>query len=220
MEPVTAILAIGSALDSIDKFVGIAKELARLPALVLPQYQSSARDLYEICQRLLAANENLSRWLYRFLYFDFRHPEARTRFLEMAQEYRTMKLGPDFQQLKFSCGDIGSIYYRNISSRIGNWFTGQAKREEVEGIFQALTDADNDMVAFTYDQVVARIDALSEQAEDFVDTLDMNAAEEVRLRFKAELREITERLEKFSGELADLTVSFAKIAHVPVTLGP
>lgn len=212
-------LAIGPALESIDKFVGVAKELARLPALVLPQYQSSAQDLYEICQRLLAANENLSRWLYRFLYFDFRHTEARTRFLELVQEYKTMKHGPEFQKLKFSCGDIGSVYYRNISSRIGNWFTSQAKREEVEGIFQALTDADRDMVAFTYDRVIARIDDLVKQTEDHVDVGAMNDAEEVRLRFKAELREITERLEKFSGELADLVVSFANIARVPVTLG-
>ncbi|SDM39918.1 hypothetical protein SAMN05421823_11320 [Catalinimonas alkaloidigena] len=212
-------LSVVSALESLDKFVGVAKELARLPALLLPQYREAAQDLYEICQRLLAANENLSRWLYRFLYFDFRHPDARTRFLTLVQEYRTMKHGPDFQKLKFSCGDIGAIYYRNISAKLGNWFTRKTRREEVEGIFQMLTNADNDMVAFTYDQVIACLDKLLGEAEAHMDTGREEEAEAVRLKGKAELRAVTERLEKFSGELADLVVSFAAIAQVPVTLG-
>jgi hypothetical protein len=211
--------AIALTFETLDKFVSIAKELAKLPALVLPQYQTSAQDLYEICQKLLAANESLSRWLYRFLYFDFRHAEARTKFLELVQEYNTMRNGPEFQKLKFSCGDIRSVYARNISLRIGNWFTSQAKREEVAGIFQTLTNVDKDLVAFTYDHVVAKINDFVRQAEVHVDAGAMNDAEETRLKFKVELRDVTEGLEKFSGELADLVVLFAGIAHQPVTIG-
>jgi hypothetical protein len=74
---------------------------------------------------------------------------TRGKFLTAVQEYKTMKSGPEFQQLKFSCSDIGQIYYRNIASKMGNWLTSRQKLEEVEGIFAVLTDADRDMVAFT-----------------------------------------------------------------------
>src|SRR6266498_2790658 len=95
----------GEALDVFDHFINIAKELAKLPQLVLPQYRAAAQDLYEISQKLLTANENLARWLYKFLYFDFRQPQeqARTQFFDLVRDYKTMKLGPEFRQLKISC---------------------------------------------------------------------------------------------------------------------
>lgn len=120
---------IATSLSIFEKFIKVANELAKLPALVLPQYQSAAQDMYKICQKLLTANENLSRWLYRFLYFDFRQNDARQKFLTTVQEYKAMKAGPHFQQLKFSCSDINQIYYRNIASKLGNWFTNQQKRK-------------------------------------------------------------------------------------------
>ncbi len=207
------------ALETLDKFANISKELAKLPALVLPQYRNSVKDLYEICQKLLIANENLSRWLFQFLYFDFRHPEAQKRFQELLEQYQIMKSGLEFQKLKISCGDINRIYYKNISSKIGNWFTSQAKIEEVEGIFQALGYADGELVALTYDHVVARIDDFIMHVEGLVKAGAMDDAERIRLKFKAELRDVAERLQKFGGELVDLVILFAEFAHEPVTLG-
>jgi hypothetical protein len=211
------------ALEGLDKFISVAKELAKLPALVLPQYRPAARDLYEISQKLLAANETLSRWLYLFLYFDFRHVEARSRFLDLVRDYRTMKQGPEFNQLKFSCGDISMIYSRNLTSTIGRWITNQAKLEEAEGIFATLADADRDMVRFTYDYVVEKLDDAVGRMETHVNVGpmgQMDAAEAARLEFKAEMAETTKRLEKFSGELTDLVIRFASIAQEPVTLRP
>jgi len=210
---------IKTALEIIDKFIGIGKQLAKLPALVLPQYQVAAQDLYTICQKLLSANENLSRWLHRFLYFDFRGSDARQKFLTAIQEYKSMKSGVGFQQLKFSCRDISGIYYRDISSKLGGWFSNQQKLEETAGIFAALIDTDNEMTAFVYDHVVTKLDDFVTKAEQHVNAAAFDAAEEARLQFKADSREVTERLEKFSGELADLVITFAQIARVPVTLG-
>ncbi len=106
---------MGKSLDIFDKFISIAKEIAKLLALVLLQYQAAAQDMYQICQKLLTANENLSRWLHSFIYFDFRQQNARTEFMKVLQEYKTMKNGPKYQQLKFSCSDIGGVYYQHIS---------------------------------------------------------------------------------------------------------
>jgi hypothetical protein len=210
---------IQATLNIFDKFIDIAKEIAKLPALVLPQYQTAAQDMYRICQKLLTANENLSRWLNRFIYFDFRAVNARSEFLRTIQEYKTMKNGPQFQQLKFSCHDISSIYYQNISSKIGNWFANEQKREEVEGIFNTLTDADSSLVDFTYDHVIAKLDLFVNMSEQSVDSGMMDDAEKRRLEFKAEIKVITERLEKFSNELTDLVINFAEIARISVTLG-
>jgi hypothetical protein len=46
-------------LDTIDKFVKLGNELAKLPAFLIPQYRAAAVSLYEICQKLLIANETL-----------------------------------------------------------------------------------------------------------------------------------------------------------------
>jgi hypothetical protein len=89
--------SVVKSLDIFDKFINIAKEIAKLPALVLPQYQAAAQDMYQICQKLLTANEDLSRWLHRFIYFDFRQQNARTEFMKALQEYKTMKNGPEYQ---------------------------------------------------------------------------------------------------------------------------
>ena len=209
---------IGMSLDIFDKFIGIAKEIAKLPALVLPQYKDAAQDMYQICQKLLTANENLSRWLHRFIYFDFRQQNSRTEFLRSMQEYKTMKNGPEYQQLKFSCSDISGIYYQHISSKIGDWFTNKQKREEVEGIFASLTDADRAMVSFTYDEVINRLDNFLTKVEQHVDSGVLNDAEVERLKFKVDSKDITETLGRFSGELSDLVINFAQIAQVPVTI--
>jgi hypothetical protein len=211
--------AIQPALDIFDKFISIAKELAKLPQLVLPQYRAAAQDLYEIAQKLLTANENLSRWLYRFLYFDFRRQDARTQFLDLIRDYKTMKQGPEFRQLKFSCGDIAAIYYRNVASKLGDWLSDQTKLKEAQSMFAALSDADRDLVSFTYDQVVKALDTAIDDIESRVEAGAMDDAELRRLQAKADMKDVTERLEAFAGALSELVISFAGIARAPVTLG-
>jgi hypothetical protein len=211
--------AIQPALDIFDKFISIAKELAKLPQLVLPQYRAAAQDLYEIAQKLLTANENLSRWLYKFLYFDFRQQDARTKFFDLMRDYKTMKQGPEFRQLKFSCGDIATIYYRNIASKLGDWLSDQTKLNEAQSMFVALGDVDSDLVSFTYDQVVTALDNALDDIEGRVEADAIDGAELRRLQAKADMKDITKRLEAFAGALSELVVSFANIARAPVTLG-
>lgn len=210
---------IQPALDIFGKFISIATELAKLPQLVLPQYRAAAQDLYEIAQKLLTANENLSRWLYRFLYFDFRQQDARTKFLDLIRDYKTMKQGPEFRQLKFSCGDISAIYYRNVASKLGDWLSDQTKLKEAQSMFAALADADRDLVSFTYDQVVKALDTAIDDIESRVEADVIDDAELRRLQAKADMKDVTERLEAFAGALSELVISFAGIARAPVTLG-
>lgn len=210
--------SVKDGLDLIEQFISLGKEIAKLPALVLPQYQPAAADLFEICKKILTANENTARWLHRFRYFDFKHPDARSNFLAAVQEYRSLRSGPEFQQLKFSCGDISQIYYRNISSKLGGWFSDPYKLEEAEGTFSKLTDADLEMVDFLQEHIFRKLDEYLDRIEQAIDFGNMEETEKLRLELKTDTSEVVQCLEKFSDDLSDLVLDFGKIARVPLTL--
>jgi hypothetical protein len=205
-------------LDAVDKFVKLGNELAKLPAFLFPQYQTAAIDLYQICQKLLIANENLARWLYSFQYFDFTKPSSVSDFLNLCQKYTTMKTGPERRELKFRCADINLIYRKDIASKIGAWFTNQQRANEAATVFEDLTGGDQAMVDFIEREVIGRLDAFEAEAEPLVRVNNINGAEAARLRFKASTGDLGRRLEQFSGELSDLVIKFADIGKIPVTL--
>lgn len=209
---------VKDGLDLIEQFISLGKELAKLPALVLPQYQPAAADLFEICKKILAANENSARWLHRFRYFDFKHSDARSNFLLAVQEYRTLRSGSEFQQLKFSCSDISQVYYRNISSKLGGWFSNSQKFEEAEGVFTKLTDADMEMVDFLQEHILTKLDNYLGMIETQIDSGYVEEAEKLRLELKADTGEVVQFLERFSNALSELVLDFSKIARVPLTL--
>jgi hypothetical protein len=207
------------ALDSVDRFIKVAAEIAKLPILGQPHYKAVAEDLYKIAQKLLVANENMARWLNRFLHFDFRAADARARFLVLVQDYRTTKAGAGFRDMKFSCGDISTIYRRNIENKLGDMFPqDEGAREEARRAFINLADADVDMVAFIYDTVVGGIDDFVGDAERYVDQSDLNSAEARRLAFKVASASLSECLERFGGGLSDLVLDYARLAERRVTL--
>jgi hypothetical protein len=153
-------------LDSIDRFIRVGGEMAKVPILANPQYSAAADDLYQIARRLLDANENMVRWLNRFLLFDFRDPNARSHFFDLVTEYRSTKAGGGFRDMKFSCGDNYFIYQRNIAGKIAEIFPQDREAgEKAERAFTALGDSDADMVAFIWGTVVTRIDEFIDDAE-------------------------------------------------------
>jgi hypothetical protein len=121
-------------------------------------------------------------------------------------------------ELKFSCGDIGSIYRRDIESKIGDLLTNKRKLKEAKEIFSDLGVGDRSMLQFIDDQMLGKIDAFQEEAEKYVDVNDLNRAEDSRLRFKKETGDIMQHLECFNGAMSDLVMKFAQIGKVPVTL--
>ena len=141
------------ALDSNDRFIGVA-EIANLPILAMPEYKAAADDLYQIAQKLLVANENMSRWLNRFLYFDFRAPDAGGGSSSSCGSTAPPKAGSGFRDMKFSCGDVSIIYDRNIAGKLAEMFPHDQKTvEEARRVFVDLGNADQE-IAFIYDTVV------------------------------------------------------------------
>jgi len=211
---------LSDSLDLFDRFIRVSKELANLKELATPRYRACARDLYEISQRLLEANENLSKWINRFSYFDFNSKNARAEFLQATKEYRTMKNGPAFQQLRFHCHDIEAIYVQHIKSGIRDWFTTKNKRYRVASVFKKLSQHDAKMVDYVMGELLGLLEKTLKELESIVDRSKpkMHKAEKVRLKFKARLSEVTPRLEKFNSEIAKFVIEYARIAKVPVAL--
>lgn len=205
------------ALDSIDLFIKHATRMAKLPILAEPEYQPTAIDLLEIAQKLMISNENMARWLNSFLLFDFT-PDAGGAFRKLVGEYRTTKAGPGFHDMKFRCGDIWTIYHRNIHSKLPELLPNDnAAANAVRHALDELSNADDDLVAFIYDTVIGGIDHFVDTAEDRLDQGDINGAEAARLRFKADARNLSTRLVSFAGGLADLVLAYARLADRPVT---
>lgn len=73
-----------------------------------------------------------------------------------------------------------------MNQKIGEWIENDKKRDEVKQIFDALSNADNDMAVFTYEHVMGRLDKFVDKAEQNVDSGDMDSAEQARLKFKTE----------------------------------
>jgi hypothetical protein len=208
-----------SGLDSIDRFIRVGGEMAKVPILANPQYRAAADDLYQIARRLLDANENMVRWLNRFLLFDFRDTNARAHFLDLIMDYRATKAGGGLRDMKFSCGDIYFIYQRNIADKIAGIFPQDRETgEEAKRAFTALGDSDADMVAFIWGTVVTGIDEFVRNAEHCLDRSDLNGAEAQRLAFKVASSHLSERLDRFESGLSDLVLQYARLANRPVTL--
>lgn len=53
------------APDGIDHFISVARRISGVP--VLADHPAAEDDLYTIAGKLLAANENMARWLNRFV---------------------------------------------------------------------------------------------------------------------------------------------------------
>jgi hypothetical protein len=49
-----------TGLKTIDQFITISKEIAKLPALVMADSKGCASDFVEICQKILDGNERCS----------------------------------------------------------------------------------------------------------------------------------------------------------------
>jgi len=86
-------------------------------------------------------------------------------------------------------------------------------------VFDRLSAADNELVSFTYERVIKVLDSAVDDVEKAVERGAVDDAELRRLQAKAEMREVTERLEAFAGALSELVISFATLARVPVTIG-
>jgi hypothetical protein len=207
------------ALDSVDRFIAVGRELADQQALSKPKYSGALEHLIEVIQILLNANENMARWLNNFTQFDFRARDSRRRFLRLVARYREAKSGSDLRRMKWPCHEIRTIYENEIQPSMSEMFVQtETIPEELDAAFQGLGEADDDMVAFIYETVVGGIDMFLATAEPAVDHGDLDAAEHARLEFKVHARQLSERLERLGGGLTDLLLDNARLAGRSVRL--
>jgi hypothetical protein len=204
--------SLSTGLQTIDQFIKIAHDVAKLPSLVKADSKGCAGDFVEICEALLQGNENVVRWFNKFLYFDFSDPSAVKEFTKLKSEYEELKTGFGYQKLKFDCGKIHQIYDKRISSKLGKWFQ-KKKLAEAERVFNNLTYADASMVEFVFQEVFGQLSDFANKAGKYViDKGDLRKAEKLRLEFKIKTKDIVPTLQNFSNDLSGLVLEFSKKA--------
>jgi hypothetical protein len=203
---------VSTGLKTIDQFITISKDIAKLPALLMADSKGCAADFVEICKALLDGNENVVRWFHKFLYFDFTEPDARKKFIALKTDYEALKTGSGYQKLKFDCSRIRGIYHTRISSKLGVWFQ-KKKLSQAQQVFEQLTHADAQMVRFVFTDVFGRLSDFANRAEKCaIEKQDLSEAETLRLDFKVKTKDLVPRLQMFSDELAELVLSFSEKA--------
>lgn len=204
---------LSTGLKTIDQFIKISKDVTKLPSLLLADYKGCVNDFKEVCTKILDGNENVVRWFHKFLYFDFKTKDAKKDFIELKTKYEELKTGSGYQELKFYCGEIDYIYQDRIKSKLGEWFQ-KKKLAKAERVFNKLTKSDADMVTFVFKDIFGRLSDFADKAENYaIDKDNLKKAEELKLEFKINNKELVSRLQNFSNELAELILEFSKIAR-------
>jgi hypothetical protein len=195
-------------LKATETLISLLKDLV---TAVVPNLPAAASDLESVCNKLLDANENVVRWIGRFRDFDFGAPDAAGRFGTLASEYQAMKVGRRYQELKFSCGEIGTIYYTRLAGKLKGLFGG-AKADRAQEVFEELSDADANLVTFVHEVIFKRLDDACDAIDKAVDAKDFAAAEQARLEFKVASKELVNRLQAVGDGLAELVLDMKRVA--------
>jgi hypothetical protein len=204
-----------SAWDQADVGLGAVERLVKLlkpvVGVAIPDFRAAARGFESICKRLLDANENLTRWISRFRDFDFTQPKAHKKFIRLAGEYRALKTGRRYEELKFDCGEIESIFLSEVRGKLKDVFGGK-KLIEAQAVFDRLTHADAELVLFVHSVIFESLDKVCDRVERSLENDDLDKAEAARLRFKVDSGPMMRRLEEAGSDLADLVLQFKRIA--------
>lgn len=119
--------------------------------------------------------------------------------------------------MKFRCHELGTIFDKEIKPDLDRIFPGnEAAQREIEQAFSRLRGADDDMVDFIYDQLVATIDGYVADIAPHLQAGRPNAAERRRLAFDRDAARLMDRLVRFGGELSDLILRYADQAGIDV----
>jgi hypothetical protein len=198
---------IEKGLGATEKLIGLLRQLV---GVVIPAYSEAASGLEQVCKKLLDANESTVRWINSFRDFDFTSPNAIEKFRTLAGEYRALKTGRRYQELKFDCGEIETIYRSNLRGKLRNLFGG-SRLKEAEQVFDKLSKADASLVQFVHTEVFGQLDSICKAAEAAIEKHDFQAAETARLQFKVRSDSLTRRLQEIGDGLAELVLEFRKV---------
>lgn len=195
-------------LGGIEKLIKLLKPLI---GTAVPDFRTAARDLQKICNKLLDANEHLTVWINRFRDFDLDQPDTKSKFNQLAGEYRALKIGRRYQELKFDCRDIETIYKSHISGRLKEIFGGD-KSNEAQAIFEELSSADAALVHFVHEVIFESLDDVCGAMENAIERGDIETAKNTRLQFKVRSGTMFMRLQVIGTELSELVLDFKQIA--------
>ena len=180
---------------------------------IIPDVHGAANDFERIARSLLQANESLVRWIYKFRDFDVTAPNSEGEFRALAAEYRALKAGGNWRQMKFDCREIETIYNTNVRGRMREFFAADKVGAAMEA-FEKLSTADGSLVEFIHEEVFQSLDRVCDEMEDGFDRNDLDRADSARLRFKRREKEMVSRLSSIGEDLVDIILQFRDAANM------
>jgi hypothetical protein len=205
--------------EAVGLLIGLLKQIA---GLVMRDYRAAAQGLRRICEALLEANGNLSRWINEFRDFDVRWRDSKEKFADLASRYEQLKTGKGYQELKFRCGDIGYVYNVEVRGKLQDRFGDRFrtlfpgdKFAQAEGIFTALTDADGVMVEFIHKAVFSALDEVCAPMRKALDRGDLKAAQAAQAAFIQRSEDFAKRLQEYGDGLSGLVREFSELSSRP-----
>lgn len=211
--------AAKDGFEAVGALIGLLKPIA---SLVMRDYRAAAKGFQRICEALLDANANLSRWINDFRDFDVRRPDSKDMFAQLAKRYDELKTGAGYQALKFRCNDIGNVYYSEIRGKLQDQtndrfkalFAGD-KLAQAEQVFADLTHADGDMVAFIHETVFKALDEVCTPMRTALALDDRAAAQVAQTAFIIRSETFVNQLQVHGDALSELVREFSGLASRP-----
>jgi hypothetical protein len=213
-------LSADEGIEIINSFIKISESIEKLPRLTLPEYRNAARDLAKICYKILNATKIAISWFNCFSNFQFIGDPVVTisNYQNLVGRYRQLKFTGTFRKLDLVCGDIRTIYTNNLERTLNELFSDElrSKKDDVRGIFEGLSSLDNNMVAFVSKYIVSRLDNFTDSicktladGTYYSDVDRLKVAEQRKLEFNRESRDILNQLTQINDSLIDLVIKFA-----------
>ncbi|CAN7762587.1 MULTISPECIES: hypothetical protein [unclassified Variovorax] len=208
--------------EAVGSLVGLLRPIARL---VMRDYREAAQGFRRICEALLEANGNLSRWINEFRNFDVSQDGARVKFADLVARYEELKTGKGYQTLKFRCSDIGFVYDTEIrgklqdqlGDRFAKLFPGD-KLAQADAIFTKLTQADGELVEFIHKTVFTALDEVCYPMQRALVREDLKTALAEQASFVGRSENFARRLQEMGASLSDLVREFSGLASRPAAV--
>lgn len=196
--------SVKTGIEMIQSLVDLLKSIKES---IIPNYKETSKDLQEVLERIISANEKLLKWIYKFTDFDFEQENAKKVYHEFYHSYQAIKQGKRYYELKFNCAEIDSIYNSRIKGKLGNFFAGH-KLKKAEKIFHDLSVADAHMVNYLLTTVFDGLDGSTSIIKGHIDNGEMEKAETEKLRLKSRMNPTISELQKINSEMTNLILTF------------
>ncbi len=195
----------GKILTILDDVIKYSKELV---TYLTPQYKEAAKGLRQITDIIYTDISRLLQWQVKLQNMDFSKGDSKEKFREFKENLEQFKNTPEYHAFRGDCHEMQALYHEYVRRDLKRLFVHDTdKMEKADRVFEALGHTDDSMGGLAY--------FLFRQAEDAVEKIDKDfqEAQNIRNRFKEEIKPIRQALDGQAQDLDELRITFQKLSE-------